>query len=111
MLAPQRTMETILQINYPSSISRNIRKRYCELLVARAVRFYIVNNLDRSVVNEDLYNGEDFDCSCSQGDADKGKHQSTCEFIKYPYPHLSFSENEEKKYQLRMGLKGLQRFN
>lgn len=96
MLAPQRVMEIALQKGY--KIPRSIRKRYTELLVARAVRFYIEGNLDAAVIDEDLYNGEDFDCICSQADADKNKHCVGCEYSKKDYPNLKYSENKQREW-------------
>lgn len=80
-------------------IPRSIRKRYSELLVARAVRFYIESNLDSSTVDEDLYNGEDFDCGCSQEEADKNKHRAACQYSnKNLYPNLEYSEKHQREW-------------
>lgn len=102
MLSPQRVMETALQLDY--SISRKTRKRYAEMLVARAVRFYIQNNLDQLVVSEDLYRGDDFDCGCSQESADTGRHESLCEYSKKDwYPNLKDGEDHERRFQKEQG--------
>lgn len=100
MLAPQRVMEIALQTDYPG-ISSKLRKRYADLLVARAVRFYIDGQLDDLVVQEDLYCGEDFDCSCSQEDADRNKHQAKCEYSNplTKYVNLDYSEKGETQWQ------------
>lgn len=49
---PLKTMETALEIDY--NLSPEIRAKYAEMLVNRAVRFYIENTLDSDVVDEDL---------------------------------------------------------
>lgn len=49
---PQKTMETALEIDY--NLKPALRTKYAEMLVNRAVRFYIENTLDSSVVDEDL---------------------------------------------------------
>jgi len=97
MLAPQKLMDISLQNHFIKPVS--LRKKYAEILVARAVRFYIENELDSMVINEDLYNGEDFDCSCSQEEADNNIHNPNCEFIKNPYPNLTFAEKHERNWQ------------
>jgi hypothetical protein len=99
MLAPQRVMEIALQKNYPG-IPSSIRKRYSELLVARAVKFYIESDLDVGVVEEDLYHGEDFDCTCSQEDAHNDKHQALCQYAGgRNYVNLDYSEQEMNEWQ------------
>ena len=90
-------MEIALQKDY--NIKSSLRKKYSDMLVSRAVRFYIETNLDKSVVEEDLYNYEDFDCSCTQEDADRNKHQLRCDAISDPYPNLSYSIEHEKEWQ------------
>jgi hypothetical protein len=50
---PFEVMDTALKTNY-SGISPLLRKRYARLLVLRAIRFYIENQLDTPTVNEDL---------------------------------------------------------
>lgn len=76
-----------------------IVKRYAKVLTARAIRFYFDSNFDSGVINEDLYNGEDFDCSCSQEDADKSKHKKKCIYYGGKnFVNLKYSEDENKKW-------------
>ena len=97
MLAPQRVMEIALQNNW--KIPSKIRKRYSEILVARAIRFYVENELDSGVVDEDLYNYQDFDCICTQEEANRNVHNPKCEAKSHPYPNLDYSAELESKYQ------------
>lgn len=78
------------------SVPKKLLDRYSNLLLARAVRFYIEGNLDEAVVQEDLYNGEDFDCGCTQTEADRNRHNPKCEYRISPYPNLAYSEKENK---------------
>ena len=93
MLAPQRTMEIALQIDY-SGISSSRRKRYAEMLVARAVRFYIDNELDSSVVSEDLYQ----ECKFCEYEYPDHKEEG-CKMPLFIFPNLIYNEKEEAKYQ------------
>lgn len=93
---PNITMQKALS-DY--EIKKGLKERYAKMLVARAVRFYIENHLDGSVVAEDLYNYEDFDCDCDQDHADKGTHFKDCIALKEPYPNITNSEEHEIKFQ------------
>ena len=81
-------MEIALQIDH-AGIPSSTRKRYAELLVARAVRFYIENELDGGVVEEDLYNYEDEYAENMRQDRKNN-----------PYPNLEYGEREEKNWQV-----------
>lgn len=52
MLKPQKAIESRLKFDY--NVSPKLRAKYAEMLVNRAVRFYIENTLDSDVVDEDL---------------------------------------------------------
>lgn len=72
--------------------------RYARMLVNRAVRFYIDGHLDQSTVAEDLYQGDDFSCDCTQEQANIGIHGKGCEYSdQNHFPNLEFSESEDKK--------------
>lgn len=90
--------EYLIELLKEYDIPKELVSRYAEILQARAMKFYVEQNLDQSVVDEDLYNGEDFDCSCSQEDADKDMHNPKCQFITDPYPNLDYSETEMKEW-------------
>ena len=89
----EKTLDNFLK---PYCSDAILRKRYAAMLRERALRFYLERNFDSAVAEEDLYNGEDFDCSCTQEDADNNRHNEKCEFVKHPYQNLTYSEELEK---------------
>jgi len=93
---PYRTMFYALQINYPS-IPEGIRQRYAELLVNRAVRFYIDRELDKLVVDEDLADGKK---DCGFYALEDAKETDLCNVI--------YSEKVEQEYhqEIKRMLKG-----
>jgi hypothetical protein len=95
-------MEIALQIDHPG-IPSKLRKRYAEMLTARAVRFYIEGNLDSVVVSEDLYHGEDFSCDCSQSNADRNRHNASCEYAGGKnFVNIADSEKTETEFQRKL---------
>jgi len=80
-------MQAALELNYPE-IPQGLRERYANLLVNRAVRFFIENNLDRSVVDEDLADG-----------ASDTEYYSLPEGGKTDLHNLEYGEGEEQRYQ------------
>jgi hypothetical protein len=101
MLSPQRVMEIALK-NY-HNIKNSVRKRYAEMLVARAVRFYIENELDDYVVEDDLY----MFCKNCENEVEIINGKPNCECIYSPscgkiiieYSNLEDSEKEESQWQ------------
>ena len=79
-LNPFKTVETLLTINYPDYVPDNLRKQYSEILVSRAVRFYLENEMDSSIINEDFHDDAEENEKCN-------------------YPNLEYSRQEEIKYQ------------
>lgn len=70
---PFDLMDTALKTDYPN-IPPLVRKMYTPMLVSRAVRFYIENTLDSTVVEEDLLEED------------------------RKYPNLSYSQEHERNY-------------
>lgn len=101
MLSPQRVMEIALQKYH--TIKSSVRKRYAEMLVARAVRFYIENELDDYVVEDDLYTF----CKNCGNEADIINRKPNCACIDSPscgktvieYSNLENSEKGESQWQ------------
>ena len=101
MLSPHRVMEIALQKYY--FIKSSVRKRYADMLVARAVRFYIENELDNYVVEDDLYM---FCKNCgNEVDIVDGKpncentYPASCKETVIEYSNLEHSEKEESQWQ------------
>jgi len=100
MLNPQKTILSRLKFDY--SIAPSLREKYAEMLVSRAVRFYLENELDSSVVEEDLIPfcktcGDELDTSdtpinhFTPEEADHKPHIEYC--------NLDHSIEHEEKYQ------------
>lgn len=93
----KKSFKKYLVENY--SVDKKILDRYADMLIARAVEFYIDSNLDGCTVDEDLYQGDDFDCDCSQEDADDGHHVGKCEYTDPDhYPNIEDSEKTLKEF-------------
>jgi len=82
-------MDLALKQKQYQGIPKKIRARYVALLVSRAVRFYIENELDSSVVDEDLADGK----------SDSGFYESGEPLKKTDLCNLIYSEKHEAKYQ------------
>jgi len=88
-LSPLKAMDLALKQKQYQGIPKKIRARYVALLVSRAVRFYIENELDSSVVDEDLADGK----------SDSGFYESGEPLKKTDLCNLIYSEKHEAKYQ------------
>lgn len=103
MLKPKATILSRLKFDY--SIPAKVRDEYAELLMSRAVRFYLENSLDSSVVEEDLIPfcktcGEELDLYNLKHIAEedeKRDHKAVVE-----YSNLEHSIKHEKEYQKKI---------
>lgn len=81
------------------SVPKELRLKYAEMLVSRAVRFYIENHLDSSVVEEDLI---PFCKTCGDEISSDFRHvqeEETDHKAKVEYCNLDYSIEHEEKYQ------------
>lgn len=97
MLKPQKAIESRLKFDY--NVPPSLRAKYAEMLVSRAVRFYLEGHLDSGVVEEDLYPfckkcGEELDDTLAHDEEDEYGHKAEVE-----YCNLDHSIEHEEKYQ------------
>lgn len=81
-------MDKVLRVREYQGIPKKIRARYVAILTARAVRFYIENELDAHTVDEDL----------ADGATDTGFYESGHPLRKTDLCNLIHSEEHEKEY-------------
>lgn len=84
-----KAMDLALKQDGFQNIPAKVRARYVSMLVSRAVRFYIENTLDITVVDEDL----------ADGASDIGFYESGSPLKKTDLCNLIYSEEHESKFQ------------
>jgi hypothetical protein len=99
-LNPQATIEKYLKDNY--EISSALREKYSDMLMSRAVRFYLENEIGNDVVDEDMQPfckvcGDDLPYNTEKGYMCEGGEKPHKAVVRYD--NLDHSIKHEQEYQ------------
>lgn len=88
-LNPTKTIDLYMIANGYQGIPKKVRTRYINMLLTRAARFYVENEFDSFIIDEDLADGE----------SDTGFYESGRPLKKTDLCNLIISEKHETDYQ------------